>query len=70
MVDFIEKMAEIMEVEAEELSSDTVFREACEFDSMMGFSMICMIEDDYSKRISVEEFLDCKTISDLFQYVA
>ncbi len=40
---------------------DTVFREEIEdFSSLMGFSMIVMMEDEFSVRVPVEEFLECK----------
>lgn len=70
MEDFIEKIAEIMEVEGSSITLNTIFRQACEFDSMMGFMMICMIEEEYGKRISVKDFLACKTIGDLYNYIA
>ncbi|MCD8103936.1 MAG: acyl carrier protein [Lachnospiraceae bacterium] len=66
MEQFINLMAEIMEVEPEEIGSGTEFREATEFDSMMGYSMICMVEEEYGKEITVDQFLECKTIHDLY----
>ena len=35
--------------------------------SLMGFSMIVMMEDEYGVQVTVEEFLDCKTIGDLYK---
>lgn len=70
MEEFIEKMAEIMEVEPNELTAESEFRSACDFDSLMGFSMICMMEDEYGKRISVEDFMKSKTIKNLYQYIS
>jgi len=47
---------------------DTVFRDEIEdFSSMVGFAMICMIEDEYGYRMPVDEFLECKTIGDLYR---
>lgn len=66
---FLELMAEIMEVEPEEISLETEFRTACDFDSMMGFSMICVMEEEYGKRITVEQFLASKTLGALYEFI-
>lgn len=68
MEKFIELMAEIMEVDAEGLSPETDFREACDFDSLKGFSMICMIEEEYAKTVTVDQFLEARTIGALFEH--
>lgn len=67
MEKFLELMAEILEVDAADLSEKTDFRNECDFDSLKGFSMICMIEDEYGKTVSVDTFLKCRTIGDLFE---
>ena len=67
MEKFLELIAEILEVDPSELSADTDFRKECDFDSLRGFSMICMIEDEYGKTVSVETFLKCRTLGDLFE---
>lgn len=64
---FLELVAEIFEVEPEEITMDTVFRELEGFCSMVGFSLIIMMEDEYGVVVSVDEFLKCKTIGDLYQ---
>jgi len=67
---FLELMAEILEVNVEDISMDTDFREDIEdWDSMKGFSVICMIEDEYGLVIDVPTFLKCKTIGDLYNKV-
>ena len=68
MDEFIELVAEIFEVEPEEISMETVFREDIEdFSSLMGFSLIVMMEDEYGARVSVDEFLECQTVGDLYK---
>ena len=68
MKKFIELAAEVFEVEPEEISMETVFREEIEgFSSLMGFSLIVMMEDEYNVRVPVEEFLECKTVGDLYR---
>ena len=68
MEQFIELAAEVFEVEPEEISMDTVFREEIDdFSSLVGFSLIVMMEDEYGVRVPVDEFLECKTVGDLYK---
>lgn len=68
MEKFIELVAEVFEVEPEEITMDTVFREEIDgFCSLMGFSLIVMMEDEYDVQVSVDEFLKCKTVGDLYK---
>ena len=68
MEKFIELVAEVFEVEPEDITMDTVFREEIEgFSSLVGFSLIVMMEDEYGVRVPVEDFLQCKTVGDLYK---
>ena len=68
MENFIELVAEVFDVEPEEITKDTVFREEIEgFSSLVGFSLIVMMEDEYGVNVSVDEFLECKTVGDLYK---
>lgn len=69
MEEFIEKMAEIMEVDVEKITGETDFRKACDFDSLKGFSVLCMLEDDYDVEVKPKDFLGYKTINDLYALV-
>ncbi|MCI9421892.1 acyl carrier protein [Sporofaciens musculi] len=67
MENFIELAADIFEMEPSEISAEMDFREEIEeWSSLMGFSLIVMMEDEYGVKVSVEEFLQCKTIEDLY----
>ncbi len=64
---FLELCAEIFEVEPSTLSSNTFFREEIEeWSSLVGFSLIVMMQDEYGVEVSVDEFLECKTLGDLY----
>ncbi len=67
MQQFLDLVAEIFEVEPEEISMDTVFRDLDDFSSMVGFSLIIMMEDEYDTKVSVDEFMECETIGDLYK---
>ena len=70
MEKFLELVAEIFEVEPEEITMETVFRDLDDFSSLVGFSLIVMMEDEYDVKVSVDEFMECNTIGDLYQKCA
>ena len=68
MESFIEHVAEVFEVEPETINMDTRFRTEIDgFCSLLGFSLIVMMEDEYNVTVSVDEFLECQTINDLYK---
>ena len=68
MEKFLELAAEVFDVEPEDITMDTVFRDEIDgFSSLVGFSLIVMMEDEYGVRVPVEEFLECKTVGDLYR---
>lgn len=68
MEQFIENVADVFECEPDDISLDTVFRQEIEnFSSLVGFALICMMEDEYNVRVSVDEFLECRTVGDLYK---
>lgn len=65
---FIELAAEAFEVEPEELTMETKFREEMdEYSSLVGFSLMVMMEEEYGVNIPSDEFLQCQTIGDLYK---
>ena len=66
MNEFLEKVAEILEVDS--VSPDFEFRTVADWDSMKGFSIIVLMESDYGKPMSVEEFMKCEKVSDLASF--
>ena len=64
---FLELVADVFEVEPEEITMDTVFRDLDDFSSLVGFSLIVMMEDEYDVKVSVDEFMECNTIGDLYK---
>ncbi len=67
MEKFLELVAEIFEVEPSDISMNSVFREIDGFSSLVGFSLIVMMVDEYNVQVSVDEFMQCRTIGDLYQ---
>lgn len=67
MVKFLELVADIFEVAPGTLSMDTIFRDLDDFSSLVGYSLIIMMEEEYGVRVSVDEFMACNTLGDLYQ---
>lgn len=67
MQKFLELVAEIFEVEPDTITMETVFRDLEDFSSLVGFSLIVMMEDEYGVKVSVDEFMECNTIGDLYK---
>lgn len=51
------------------LTPETDFRNNDEFDSLIGMSILVIIKDNFSYDMSVAEFLNCKTPSDLYEAI-
>ena len=67
MENFMELVADVFEIEPEEVTMDTEFRKLPDFSSLVGFSLIVMMEDEYGVKVTVDEFLACKTVNDLYR---
>lgn len=64
---FLELMAEVYDVDSVRMEDDIRAIEG--FCSLIGFSIIVTIEDEYGVTITVPEFLECKTVADLYAKV-
>jgi len=63
MNEFLNKIAEILDVDS--VTTELDFRSVDDWDSLKGFSIIVLMESDYGKPMTVEQFLNCKTVADL-----
>lgn len=63
MEQFLAKVAEILEVPA--VTPDLDFRTVDDWDSMKGFMLLVMLENDYGRPMSVETFLQVNTVGEL-----
>lgn len=65
MEEFCKKVAEILEIDTVQPTDE--FRVVGPYwDSMMGFSLLVMVNDDYDKNLGEADFLACKTVQDLY----
>lgn len=67
MEDFLEQMAEIMEVDSVNPSDELTSFEA--WDSLTTLSIIALADDDYQVSLTNAEIADAKTIESLHQLI-
>lgn len=67
---FLSKVAVILEAPSSELNLNLDFRrDLPDWDSMRGFAIIVMLEEEYGISLEVAEFLECKSLGDLWGLV-
>ena len=67
---FLEFVADIMEVEVEEISMETEYKVFDKWDSLMIMNLIMEVEDEYEVSIPLESAGKIKTLKDLFELTA
>lgn len=63
MEDFLLKIAEILEVES--VTAETRFRDAGDWNSLKGFSLLVFFSQEYGKEMTVSALAQCNTVGDL-----
>lgn len=63
MDEFLSKVAEILEIPS--ATPDLDFRTVEDWDSMKGFMLLVLLENDYGRPMTVDAFLETKTVGDL-----
>ena len=66
---FIEFVADVMDVDASEISMETVYKEYEKWDSLMMLTLVMEIEAEYNVTIPVEKLGSVKTLGDLYEFV-
>jgi acyl carrier protein len=68
---FLPEVADIIEADPQKLSPESDFREAADFwSSLVGFALLTFLEDRYGAVLSIDEFIECKTIGDLHSKIS
>ena len=62
MNEFLDRMSAILEAP---VKADTRFREVEGWSSLMGFGILVTLENDYGRRMMIDEFQKMQTIGDL-----
>ena len=69
MEQFLAFVADIMAVEPEELSLETVYKEYAPWDSLMMLTLVMELEAEYDVSIPMEKLGDVKTLGDLYALI-
>ena len=62
MNEFLDRMSAILETP---VTAETRFREVEGWSSLMGFGILVTLENDYGRRMMIDEFLKFQTIAEL-----
>jgi acyl carrier protein len=69
--EFINEIAGIIEADPQTLALESGFREAADFwSSLVGFALLTFLEDCCGTMLSIEEFIECQTVGDLYAKIA
>ena len=69
MTEFIDFVADVMEVDPTEISMETVYKEYEKWDSLMMLTLVMEIEAEYGVTIPMEKLGAVKTMADLYEFV-
>lgn len=61
----MEKLEEILELEAGSLAEETVLETLNEWDSMAALSLIVLMDEDYGKKLTGQQIREFTTIQDI-----
>lgn len=68
--EFVQLFAELFdETDASAFAPDTDFRELDEWSSLIGLSVIAMVDEEFGVALKANDFRSITTISDLYQVV-
>ena len=67
--DFIKDFAEEVELSAESITSQTIYKDIEEWDSLMGLTIMGMVSNKYHVKITGAEIRNNETIEDLFKLI-
>ena len=62
MNEFLDRMSAVLETP---VKAETRFREVEGYSSLMGFGILVTLENDYGRRMMIDEFLTMETVGDL-----
>lgn len=68
--EFLTDFADILQIDPENLSGDTVLEELPEWDSMTKLSLMSYARKQYKMRIPVKDLIAFSSIGDIFAYLS
>lgn len=69
--EFVELYADLFdEIDTSNFTPETDFRDNDEWSSLIGLSVIAMVDDEFDVSLSGDDIKDSKTIADIFNKIA
>ncbi len=68
-----EKLAlleEMMELDSDSLTENTVLEDLSEWDSMAALSLIVLVDENFGKKLSANQIKSFKTIKDILNFMS
>ena len=62
-------LEDMLELDNGSLNPETVLAEIEEYDSMAKLSLIVMMDDEFSKKLTGEQIREFKTVNDILNYM-
>lgn len=69
MQEFLNYIAEVMHVDASQLTENTAYGEFEKWDSLMHLQLVMAIEEKYDIEIPIDEIAHIRTLYDFYKYV-
>lgn len=69
MEEFIVNFKDLFDDESMDVTPDTNFRDLEDWDSIMGLSVIGMIDDEYGVVFDASDMKQCNTVEDLYNRI-
>ena len=62
-------LEDMLELEAGALNENTVLADVAEYDSMAKLSLIVLMDDEFSKKLTGEQIREFKTVQDILNFM-
>lgn len=68
--EFVEKLKDALEIDAnEEITEETNLRDLAEYDSLGVLIIIAMVDENFGKQLTAQQFADVTTIKSLIERI-
>lgn len=69
MNEFLEFIADVMDADISEISTETTYKEYSKWDSLMMMTLVMELEEEYDISISIDEIGKVHTLGDLYKLI-
>ena len=69
MQDFINFVAEIMEVDPATLNASTAYKSIPQWDSLMHMRLVMEVEEEYDVEIPIDKMAELTTLAAIYDYI-